>query len=248
MPAAAVEPFLRSVQLLRDQVPDFGRYPFNIPVVKGLGELELHPRVTYFVGENGSGKSTLIEALAVSMGFNAEGGGKNQAFSTRRSDSELHRYLRITKSALRRPRTGFFLRAESFYNLASELERDPQTLAGYGGRSFHELSHGEGFIALVNHRFGANGLYILDEPEAALSPQRQLALLKSIDVLAKEGASQLIVATHSPIVLAYPDSWIFALSTAGIERVAYEQTEHFSLTRDFLNDRAQYLRRLLADD
>ncbi|MBL8956644.1 MAG: AAA family ATPase [Myxococcaceae bacterium] len=241
------EPFLRSVKLLRDQIPDAAKYPFDIPALKSLDELELHPNVTFFIGENGSGKSTLIEALAVSMGFNAEGGGKNQFFSTRRSESELHKHLRVVKSALRRPRTGFFLRAESFYNLASDLERDPQTLEAYGGRSFHDQSHGEGFIALVNHRFGANGLYILDEPEAALSPQRQLALLKSIDVLVRDGESQLIIATHSPIVLAYPQARIYALSASGIETVRYEETEHFALTRDFLNDRERYLRRLFTD-
>lgn len=242
------DPFLRSVKLLRERIPEPVRYPFDIPAVKALeAGLELHPNVTFLIGENGSGKSTIIEALAVSMGFNAEGGGRNQLFSTRKSESELHQHLRITKNALRRPKTGFFLRAESFYNLASELERDAQTLEAYGGRSFHDQSHGEGFIALVNHRFGANGLYILDEPEAALSPQRQLALLKSIDILVKDGASQLIIATHSPIVLAYPDSRIYALSAAGIEPVEYEHTEHFALTRDFLNDRERYLRRLLAD-
>lgn len=242
------EPFLRSVKLMREQVPDFERYPFSVPAVKHLDELELHRDVTFFIGENGSGKSTLIEALAICLGFNAEGGGKNQLFSTRRSESELHQHLRLSRSARRRPRTGFFLRAESFYNLASELEKDPQTLEAYGGRSLHERSHGESFIALVNHRFGGDGLYVLDEPEAALSPQRQLALLKSLHVLVKHGNCQLIIATHSPILLAYPDAVIYALSADGIEAVEYEQTEHFALTRDFLNGRERYLRRLLADD
>jgi predicted ATPase len=244
--ATAPEVFIREVVLLRDKVPDFGRYPFSIPVVRHLDKLRLHPKVTFFVGENGSGKSTLIEAVAVAAGFNAEGGSRNFNFATRRSESELHQFLRLVRG-VRRPRTGYFLRAESFFNLASEIERNPDAVAGHGGVVHHEKSHGEAFLALVQHRFFANGLYILDEPEAALSPQRQLALLKLIDELAQQKASQFIIATHSPIVLAYPDAVIYSLDGEnGATAVEYESTEHFALTRDFLLNRERYLKRLTS--
>lgn len=251
MRARSSEPFLREIALLRDNVPAWDRYPFTIPAVRRLDTLALHPQVTFFVGENGSGKSTLVEAIAVAAGFNAEGGSRNFNFSTRSSESELHRYLRLVRG-VRRPRSGFFLRAESFFNVASEVERldaiNPGLLASYGGRSLHERSHGESFIALVNERFGPDGLYIMDEPEAALSPQRQLALLAAFDRLARRERSQLLVATHSPILLAYPSACIYSLDETGITEVQYEQTEHYSLTRDFLLDRDRYLRRLREEE
>jgi predicted ATPase len=239
--------FLRSVVLRREQVPDFSKYPFAIPAVRHLERLDFHPQVTFFVGENGSGKSTLIEAIAVAAGFNAEGGSRNFNFATRRSESELHQHLRLVRG-VRRPRTGYFLRAESLFNVATEVEKNPDALASHGGVSLHEQSHGESFLALVRHRFGSNGLYLLDEPEAALSPQRQLALLKAIDNLVGEGGSQFIIATHSPIVLAYPRATIYLLSPEGVSAVAYEDTEHYALTRDFLLNRELYLRRLLKDE
>lgn len=245
MRAASLDMYLRSVTLLRDRVEDFARYPFSIPAVRTLHTLEFHPRVTFLVGENGTGKSTLIEAIAVAAGFNAEGGTTNFRFSTRASESSLHRALRLTRG-VRRPKTGFFLRAESFFNVATEVER--LGVSGYGDRSLHEQSHGESFMALVNRRFGAHGLYLLDEPEAALSPQRQLALVKSIHQLAQDGDSQFIIATHSPLLLAYPEARIYALSSDGAEEVRYEHTEHFSLTNAFLKNRRQYLDRLFAPD
>jgi predicted ATPase len=233
-------PFLRDVRLMRERIEDPDAYPFSLPAVQALDGLAFSA-VTYFVGENGSGKSTILEALAVASGFNAEGGTVNFNFATRRSESELHRCLRIART--RNPRNGFFLRAESFYNVATEVER--LGVMGYGDRSLHEQSHGESFLALVKHRFRANGLYILDEPEAALSPSRQLSLLISIRALVEAG-SQFIIATHAPIVLAYPEATIYHVSDEGIRRVEYDETEHVQLTRDFLNDRERYLKRILA--
>lgn len=206
--------------------------------------------MTYFIGENGSGKSTLLEAIAVSLGFNAEGGTKNFSFGTRRSHSELHEYLRIAKG-FRRPRDGYFLRAESFFNVATEIERlDEEPLGGppiinsYGGRSLHEQSHGESFLALMTERFGGQGLYILDEPEAALSPQRQMAVLSRIHDLILDN-SQFIIATHSPILMAYPDSCIYQCDKNGISEIAYEDTEHFKVTRRFLSDPKRHMQDLM---
>ncbi|WP_234192611.1 AAA family ATPase [Pseudacidovorax sp. NFM-22] len=242
--------FVSRITLQRDKVADFGAYPFCLPVVRHLAQLDLHPRLTFFVGENGSGKSTLLEALAVSLGFNAEGGSRNFAFSTRASHSELHAFLRVAKG-FRRPRTGYFLRAESFFNVATEIERmdaepafGPPIIDSYGGRSLHAQSHGESFMALLTERFRGDGLYILDEPEAALSPQRQLAALARIHELVQGGA-QFVIATHSPLLISYPDAWIYQCGAAGLQRVRAEDTEHFQLTRDFLVNPDRFLRQLL---
>lgn len=236
--------FVSRISLQRDKVDSFERYPFCLPAVRSLDRLELHPKVTFFVGENGSGKSTLLEAIAVSLGFNAEGGSKNFNFGTRRSHSELHEYLRIAKG-FKRPRTGFFLRAESFFNVATEID-NLDVVDSYGGRSLHEQSHGESFLALMTERFGGQGLYILDEPEAALSPQRQLAVLARIHDLVLDDA-QFIIATHSPLLMAYPDACIYLCGKDGVSQVAYEDTEHFLVTRDFLADPQRMLRTLLND-
>lgn len=238
-----MDSFLRSMTLRRETVPDFKLYPFTIPAVRQLETLDFHPRVTFFVGENGSGKSTLIEAIAVAAGFNAEGGSRNFNFATRRSESELHKHLRLVRGT-RRAKTGYFLRAESFFNVATEIENNPDAMTGHGFVRHHELSHGEAFLALVQKRFWANGLYLLDEPEAALSPQRQLSLLRSIHELVRD-ACQFVISTHSPLLLAYPNARIYHLSTEGMAEVAYEQTEHYALTRDFLLNRETYLRRIL---
>lgn len=234
--------FVSRISLQRDKVDSFERYPFCLPAVRTLDRLDLHPKVTFFVGENGSGKSTLLEAIAVSLGFNAEGGSKNFNFGTRRSHSELHEYLRVAKG-FKRPRTGFFLRAESFFNVATEID-NLEVIDSYGGRSLHEQSHGESFLALMTERFSGQGLYILDEPEAALSPQRQLAVLSRIHDLVLDDA-QFIIATHSPLLMAYPEACIYQCGKDGVSQVAYEDTEHFLVTRDFLADPQRMLRQLM---
>ena len=237
---------VRSVVLKRDEIDDFDRYPFSIPAVRQLDELKLDPHVTLFAGENGSGKSTLVEAIAVAAGFNAEGGSRNVTVSTRASHSPLHKHLRLVRGT-RRPRTGYFLRAESFFNVATYIEelRDPGISAAYGGK-LHEKSHGESFISLVTHRFGPNGLYILDEPEAALSLRGNLALMRRMHDLVAEG-SQFIISTHSPILLGYPGARIYVLSDDGMAETPYQETEVFELTRSFLDDREQFLRHLFED-
>jgi predicted ATPase len=246
--------FVLSMTVLRERVASFAEYPFSIPAISSLHTLVFHPKVTFFVGENGSGKSTLIEAIAVVAGFNAEGGTENFRFSTRSSESKLHSVLRLARGA-RRERTGYFFRAESFFNVATEIEAldkepsfAPPVILSYGGRYLHDISHGESFLALIRNRFGPDGLYILDEPEAALSPSKQITLLARMHDLVEHGRSQFIVATHSPIVLAYPDATIYQLADTGINSVRYEETEHFSLTRDFLLHRDQYFRALFKSE
>lgn len=228
-------------------------YPFNLPAVRSLHSLKFHPNVTFLVGENGSGKSTLIEALAVAWGFNAEGGTKNFSFATHQAHSPLHRFVRPVRAPLR-VKDGFFLRAESYFNVASEIERldaipgaGPPIKASYGGKSLHEQSHGESFFALFDNRFGGDGLYILDEPEAALSPTRQLSFLAKIHELV-QARSQLIIATHSPILLGYPNAWIYQASEFGLDRIEYEDTDHYQVTRNFLTRRQMMLDVLMKDD
>jgi predicted ATPase len=248
-----LEPFVRAFTLKREDVASFDEYPFSIPAIRELDSLELGTGVTLLAGENGSGKSTLVEAIAVALGFNPEGGSRNMTHSTRASHSTLHEHLRAIRGA-RSPRTGYFLRAESFFNVATHIEDlDKQPLAGrkiiesYGGVSLHEQSHGESFLSLILNRFGGNGLYILDEPEAALSLRGNLALMRRMHDLISEG-SQFIVATHSPILLGYPDARIYVLSGDGITLTRYEDTEQYELTRSFLDDRNRFLHYLFADD
>lgn len=242
-------PAFRAVRLKREEIASFEDYPFAIPAIKSLDRLELHPAVTFIVGENGSGKSTLIEAIAVKAGFNAEGGSRNFQFASRESHSPLHRHFVLERSH-RKPTDNYFLRAESFFNVATEIEKlDKQKngrsiIGSYGWKSLHEQSHGESFFALLTNRLGGNGLYIFDEPEAALSPQRQLSMLVIIDDLVKKG-SQLIIATHSPIIMAYPDSIIYEVSSNGIAPVSYTETEHYRVTRNFLNRYPTMLAQLL---
>jgi predicted ATPase len=232
-------------------VPDFSRYPFALPAVVHLECLPFPRPVTFLIGENGSGKSTLLEAIAAALGFNAEGGSRNFRFGTRESHSDLHAYLRPVRSVIR-PRDGFFLRAESYYNVATEIENldrvpgaAPPIAPAYGPRALHEQSHGESFLALLQHRFRGHGLYLLDEPEVALSPMRQMALLSRLHDLV-EARSQFIVATHSPILLAYPGATIYELGARGPQSVRYEETEHFRVTRDFLNRYPMMVRTLLS--
>ena len=249
MDAPAINHYVREVKLRRDQVTSFDQYPFSLPVVRDLESLELHPAVTFLVGENGSGKSTLLEAVAITWGFNPEGGTKNFRFQTRASHSALHEYLRLVKG-VQRPRDGFFLRAESFFNVATEIERldigpgGPPIIDSYGGRSLHQQSHGESFFSLMMNRFGGQGFYVLDEPEAALSPSRQLAMISRLHELVQD-RSQFIIATHSPILMAYPNAWIYEIRSNGPHRVPYEQTEHYAVAKRFLNDSKRQLEILL---
>lgn len=242
--------YVQSISL-QDGIRQETGYIRDLPVVKSLQRqsVELTRPVTFFVGENGTGKSTLVEAIAVCMGFNAEGGSRNFRFSTQSTESPLHRYLRIAKSDY--PLDGFFLRAESFYNAVSymdELDQQPAAAPlikeAYGGDSLHHQSHGESFMALVQHRLRGNGLYILDEPEAALSPSRQLALLSEIHRLVN-ARSQFIIATHSPLLLAYPRAQIFELTEQGLHETAYEDTDHVRLTRCFMENPQRMLDVLL---
>ena len=243
--------FLIGISLQRGKVPSFAEYPFSIPAIGKLNELEFEQPVTFFIGENGSGKSTLLEAIAVACGLNPEGGSRNFRFSTRASHSGLRDYLRLSRSP-RRIRDSYFLRAESYFNVATQIEAlDEEALGGakiiasYGGRSLHEQSHGESFFALFMNRLGGEGLYLLDEPEAALSPQRQLSVLTLIHRLIYH-QSQLVIATHSPILLAYPNARIYHFSESGISRINYTETEHYQITKDFLNRHERMLDLLLS--
>jgi predicted ATPase len=244
---AELEPLIRAVALGGPAGSPEDGYPWDLPVVEHLrgGDLRLHPGVTYLVGENGSGKSTLLEGIAVAAGMNAEGGSSNANFSTRASHSPLGDGLRLIRTG-RRPWTDFFLRAESLFTTATYLEElpSPNPMSAYGGRSLHEQSHGESFLAVLMERFGPNGLYLLDEPEAALSPQNCLAALARIHDLVLDGA-QFVIATHSPIVLAHPDAVIYECDEDGVHEIGYEQAEPVRLMSGFLSDRERYLAHLL---
>ena len=239
--------YLRSIELKRDKIESFSKYPFCLSAIKNLTNLEFHPKVTFFVGENGTGKSTILEAIASAYGFNPEGGTKNFNFSSRDTHSELQEYIRLVKGLVK-PKDGFFLRAESFYNFASnvdDLNREiPGLLSSYGGKSLHKQSHGESFFSVFMNRFGGKGLYILDEPEAALSPSRQMAMISRMDDLIKAG-SQFIIATHSPIIMAYPDSIIYEIKNE-IKAVKYEETEHYQVMKSFINNTQSMLNILLS--
>jgi predicted ATPase len=244
--------FIAAIRLQRDQIPCYKEYPFCIPAIRNLKRLVLHPKVTFLVGENGIGKSTLVEAIAVKMGFNPEGGSRNFRFETRVSHSKLHQFLTVERGVLR-PTDGYFLRAESFYNLATEIEKldgftseAPPIIKSYGGNSLHEQSHGESFFSLLLNRLSGHGLYIFDEPEAALSPSRQMSVLTLIHQLVATG-SQFIISTHSPILMAYPHSQIYHLSEKGIKKVDYKETDHYQITRDFLNRHEKMLEILLKE-
>jgi predicted ATPase len=240
-------PYLQYLELLRDRIPDPTCYPYNLPAFQGLTQLAFHPKVTFLVGENGSGKSTLLEALAIQCDLNPEGGSRNFNFATRASHSLLGDSIRLVKS-LATPHDCFFLRAESFYNVATEVERlGPQMLGSYGGKSLHEQSHGESFFALFENRFGDNGLYLMDEPEAALSASRQLQFLRLLHNFVLRGG-QFVIATHSPIIMAYPDARIYFLDSQGLRDVAYTEIEHFSVTKSFLNNPQRSLAVLFSDD
>ncbi len=233
----------------KQEVTDFDNYPFNLPFFKTTDRLQFHPEVTYFVGENGTGKSSLIEAIAILSGFNPEGGTFNFNFSTRASHSDLHRFLKTSRGVNKRA-DGFFLRSESFFNVATEIEKldeeggGPKIIDSYGGLSLHEQSHGEAFWSLFLNRFSGNGLYILDEPEAALSPTRQMAMLLRIHKLVRQN-SQFVIATHSPILIAYPNAVIYEFSDQGIQIKKYGETELFKVYKDFFTNTDELIEFLL---
>ncbi len=231
------------------QTDQLDPYLYPLPAVQFLqstGRLHFSSNVTFFVGENGTGKSTLLEAIAIAQGFNPEGGTINFNFSTNNTHSNLHRFLRTGKRHY--PKDGFFLRAESLYNVATNIDELDHTLINsYGGISLHCQSHGESFLSIVQNRFGGNGLYILDEPEAALSPSRLLTLMAEIDRLVKDN-SQFIIATHSPILMAFPNAEVLEFSENGIQKTDYRLTDHFQTTKNFLDNPERMLRYLLEDE
>ena len=246
--------YIREVRISKE-IPH-NNYLSRLPVVRRLcetGGLQFHKDVTFIVGENGIGKSTLIEGLAVAMGFNPEGGTVNFNFSTKDSHSDLHNYLTVSRG-YRRHRDGFFLRAESFYNVASNIDEldaapsfGPKLISNYGGVSLHKQSHGESFMALVENRFGGNGLYILDEPEAALSPMRLMRLMVCMQELVKKN-SQFIISTHSPILMTFPNAEVLEITEDGINSVNYKDTEHFIVTKRFMDAPEKIIESLLGDE
>lgn len=243
--------YITGLEVLRDQLPA-DSYTLAIPALRSLENLDFPCPVTFFTGENGSGKSTLLEAVAVAYGFNPEGGTRNFQFSTRDTHSDFSSALRLRKG-VKKPQDGFFLRAESFYNVASKVDDYAAESIGrinyldyYGGRSLHCQSHGESFLALMQNRFHGNSIFILDEPEAALSPQRQLTALLMIGRLAKEG-SQFIIATHSPILLGLPGAQILCFDDGDLHPITYEETEVYQVMEMFINSRELLLKKLLKD-
>jgi predicted ATPase len=240
----APKPYLRSIRLKDTAKLGSSEYPYDIPAVRNLDVLTFHPDVTFFVGENGSGKSTVMEAVATALGFSPEGGTRNFAVSTTDQTSTLSANLRLSRGA-HRPKDGYFFRAESFFNVATYMDQVGY-LDGYGGKSLHARSHGEAFTAVLTHKLRGHGLYLFDEPEAALSPSRQLVALRAIHKLVLQ-ESQLVIATHSPILLAYPRARIIQFDDEGLREIEYEESENYAITRDFLGNHQRRLEQLLED-
>ncbi|WP_079529552.1 AAA family ATPase [Halobacillus hunanensis] len=241
--------YIKSLKLKSEDLPSYETFPFCLPVIKNFTELFFHPNVTYIVGENGMGKSTLLEGIAIKFGFNPEGGTLNFNFSSYDSHSILDQYLLLSKGVYR-PKDSFFFRAETFYNLATNIEEldkypssGPKIVDSFGGKSLHKQSHGESFFAAFTNRFQGNGLYILDEPEAALSPIRQLSMLTRIHELVQKG-SQFLISTHSPMIMAYPNAKIIELSDEGMNETQLENTGHYSMMKQFFEDKERLLHHL----
>jgi len=243
--------YLKKIVINWDRVEDRTSYPFNVPAISHLESLEIDQDVIFIAGENGTGKSTFLEALASKCGFTAGGGGR--AVNLGLSDASLTLASVMSLSWRQKIKQGFFLRAETFFDFAryiDELAREngmEKVYKPYGGKSLNEQSHGEAFISLFANRFGGKGLFILDEPEAALSPQRQLAFLRIIYDLVKEGKAQFIIASHSPILMAYHGARIYSCEEDGLKPVEYEETDHYCLTKAFLDNRERFFRHLFED-
>jgi predicted ATPase len=239
--------YLKEVSIMRENIKSFDHYPFSIPAIKSFYQIEFKSNVTFFVGENGSGKSTLLEAIAYQCGFNTAGGSRNNLYDVPASESALADYIKL--SWMPKITNGFFLRAESFYHFASHIDAVDNTgFESYGGRSLHKRSHGESFLALFMNRFKGKAIYLLDEPEAALSPSRQLAFLRILHDLTRSGDAQFIIATHSPILLGYPNSIILSFDDGEINEISYEMTNQYQITKYFLQHREKVLADILDND
>jgi predicted ATPase len=239
---------LKKITLLRDRVDDWETYPFSVPTIRALEELSLKSRICFFTGENGTGKSTLLEAIAVHYGFGREGGTRSFMHSTTESNHSIDPLTRALRLAFdKRTGKGYFLRAESFFNAASYIDEIGVTQF-YGGKSLHERSHGETFFTLLELKFQRNGLFLLDEPEAALSPQRQLAFLVLIhDTLKKYKDAQFIISTHSPVLLGFPKAQIVSFDEGRLHEIGYEETTPMQIVRRLVNDHENFLQELFAE-
>ncbi|MGB4960968.1 MAG: AAA family ATPase [Saprospiraceae bacterium] len=241
----SARPYIHSVFFREETTKQRNGYPYDIPAIQHCEDIRFHSDVTFFIGENGSGKSTLLEAIAIAYGFNPEGGTKSAQFEVHNTHSDLHREIRLSKS-YKMPGDAYFLRAESFYNVATKAE-EFGVLKSYGGKSLQQQSHGEAFLATLMHKLTGNGLYLLDEPEAALSPARQLTAISLIHQLVQQD-SQFIIATHSPIIMAYPNARIYEFSADGIKEVTYEETDHYQITKSFLDNPSRSLELLMENE
>jgi len=248
-PKAVYEPFVSRIWLRRERIPESLPHPFGLPILREFDVLPIQSPVTFLVGDNGSGKSTFLQGIAEAYGFNPEGGSRNFNFNTTNQLSPLADAFTLVKNATY-PRDGFYLRAESFFNVATVVDElakeDPPFIHVYGGRSLHEQSHGESFLSLFIHRFKGPGFYVLDEPEAALSPAGLFKLIARLHQLVQSG-SQFLIATHSPILMAYPRSELYLLTDNRLVLTPYVETEHFQLTKSFLNNPERVLGELMKD-
>jgi predicted ATPase len=240
---------LKKVSLLSDRVISRSEYPFNIPAIASLKSLEIKSRACFFVGENGTGKSTLLEAIAAHYGFGLEGGNRNFSPHTTVSVSSVEPLVKALQLTFtKRTGKGFYLRAESFFNVASYIDAVGVS-NGYGGKSLHDQSHGESFLSLLQNRFTRSGFYLMDEPEAALSPQRQLSFLVLLhNLLTDNDDIQFLIATHSPILLAYPGAQIFSFDGGEVHQISYRETQPFQLVSRFVGAPERYINALFADE